>query len=93
MSMEEAMAMNVEPKTQKFLDALAAAGGPPIYTLTPDGARKVLSGAQAGPVKAPAVRYLGTIHDFVMLNGLSDTPAARSAIALANSMLRQALTK
>jgi acetyl esterase len=31
-----AHAMSVEPKTQAFLDQLAAAGGPPIYTLTPD---------------------------------------------------------
>lgn len=46
--------MNIEPNTQKFLDALAAAGGPPIYTLTPEEARKVLSKAQAGPVTAPA---------------------------------------
>ncbi len=45
----------VEPGTQKFLDALAAAGGPPIYTLSPEAARKVLSGAQSGPVaKLPA---------------------------------------
>jgi acetyl esterase len=31
-----AHAMSVEPKTQAFLDQLAAAGGPPIDTLTPD---------------------------------------------------------
>jgi len=41
----------IEPSTQKFLDALAKAGGPPIYTLSPDAARKVLAGAQAGDVK------------------------------------------
>ncbi len=46
--------MNVEPTTQEFLDMLAAAGGPPIYTLTPAGARQVLRDAQAGPVDAPA---------------------------------------
>lgn len=43
----------VEPATQKFLDALAAKGGPPIYTLSPDDARAVLSGAQAGDVVKP----------------------------------------
>jgi acetyl esterase len=43
----------LEPTTQKFVDALAAAGGPPIYTLTPEAARKVLSDAQAGPDQGP----------------------------------------
>jgi acetyl esterase len=42
---------NLEPATKKFVDGLAAAGGPPIYTLAPDAARKVLSDAQAVPVK------------------------------------------
>ena len=26
-------------------------------------------------------RYLGTIHDFIMLNPITETPAARDAIA------------
>lgn len=42
-------------------------------------------------VSTTAVRFLGTIHDFVMLNPLSATPAARGAISLANTSLRQAL--
>lgn len=41
-------------------------------------------------VDVTAVRYLGIIHDFVMLNALSETAAARSAIALANSNLQKA---
>jgi acetyl esterase len=45
---------------------------------------------QAG-VSVTAVRYLGTIHDFVMLNAIADTPAARAAIAQANNALRSAL--
>jgi acetyl esterase len=45
---------------------------------------------QAG-VEVTAVRYLGTIHDFVMLNAIATTPAARSAIGLANNKLRSAL--
>jgi len=45
---------------------------------------------QAG-VSVTAVRYLGTIHDFVMLNPISDTTEARSAIQLANMSLRNAL--
>jgi acetyl esterase len=51
----ESAAPVLEPATQKFLDSLAAAGGPPIYTLSPDAARDVLAGAQAQPVaKLPA---------------------------------------
>ncbi len=38
-----------------------------------------------------AVRYLGTIHDFMMLNAVSDTPAARSAIQLTSISLHSAL--
>lgn len=45
--------------------------------------------AQAG-VSVAAVRYLGTIHDFVMLNAITDAPAPRSAIALAIDTLRRA---
>ena len=45
--------------------------------------------AEAG-VRVTAVRYLGAIHDFVMLNALVETPAARGAIALANENLRKA---
>lgn len=45
----------LEPHTQAFIDKLTAAGGPPIYTLTPTAARKVLDGAQSGPIaKLPA---------------------------------------
>lgn len=45
----------IEPSTQKFLDFLAAAGGPPIYTLSPEDARNVLSSVQSGEVtKMPA---------------------------------------
>jgi acetyl esterase len=44
-------------------------------------------------VPVTAVRYLGTMHDFVMLDAVRDTPAARSAIALANANLQHALAK
>ncbi len=47
--------MTIDPTAQKFLNALAKAGGPPIYTMSPSAARAVLSGAQAAPVaKLPA---------------------------------------
>lgn len=42
-------------------------------------------------VRVTAVRLLGTIHDCVMLNALTDTPAVRAAIELANAKLREAL--
>jgi acetyl esterase/lipase len=46
---------------------------------------------QAG-VSATATRYLGTIHDFMMLNPISDTPAVRGAIDQASELLKKALT-
>lgn len=46
-------ALALEPAAQAFADALAAAGGPPLYTLSPDEARAVLDGAQAGSVAMP----------------------------------------
>jgi acetyl esterase len=42
-------------------------------------------------VRVTSVRYNGTIHDFVMLNALADTPAARGAIAQAIAALKGAL--
>jgi acetyl esterase len=42
-------------------------------------------------VSATSTRYSGTIHDFVMLNGLAEAPASRSAISQAAAALRAAL--
>ena len=44
-------------------------------------------------VDVTTVRYLGAVHDFVMLDALRNTPAARSAIALANYNLRKVFAK
>jgi acetyl esterase len=45
----------LEPDAQAMADAVAAAPGPPLYTLSPLDARAVLDGAQAGEVAmAPA---------------------------------------
>lgn len=44
-------------------------------------------------VRVTAVRYSGTIHDFVMLNPIADTPATRAAISQANEMLRKAFMR
>ncbi len=41
-------------------------------------------------VPVVAIRLLGTIHDCLMLNAITDTPAVRSAIALANYTLVEA---
>ena len=43
---------------------------------------------QAG-VRVTAARFQGTIHDFVMLDALAHTAAARGAIALATAWLRE----
>ena len=45
---------------------------------------------QAG-VRVTATRYGGTIHDFVMLNALAETPAAKGAVSQAAAFLRGAL--
>ena len=42
-------------------------------------------------VPVTAARYQGIIHDFVMLNALSETHAARAAIAQAIAFLKAAL--
>ncbi len=41
-------------------------------------------------VTVTATRYLGTIHDFMMLTPISDTPPVRGAIDQASDMLRKA---
>src|SRR5438445_2517780 len=40
-------------------------------------------------VRVTAVRFQGTMHDFVMLNALATSTAARGAIALATAWLRE----
>lgn len=47
----------------------------------------------AAGVKVTAARYIGTIHDFVMLNPITNTPAPRAAIKQATDALRQQLHK
>src|SRR2546425_5284981 len=43
-------------------------------------------------VRVTAVRFQGTIHDFVMLNALAQTAATRGAIALAKAWLREGVS-
>ena len=42
-------------------------------------------------VPVTTVRYDGTVHDFMLLNSLSETKATRAAIAQATAFLREAL--
>ena len=44
-------------------------------------------------VPTTTTRYLGIIHDFVMLNFISDTPAARGTIDQASHILKEVLSK
>jgi len=46
---------------------------------------------RAAGIPVTTVRYDGTVHDFMMLDPLSDTRAARAAVAQASSVLRAAL--
>ncbi|KAA8894396.1 esterase/lipase [Sphaerosporella brunnea] len=45
----------------------------------------------AAGVRTTVVRVEGTVHDFVMLNGLAQTPAARLAVQVAGLYLKKAL--
>jgi acetyl esterase/lipase len=74
-------------------NARSAKGLPPALVITAENdvlrdegeayARKLT----AAGVTVTSTRYNGTIHDFVMLNALANTPAARAAIAQANAFL------
>ena len=59
--------------------------------LCDEGEAYALKLLQAG-VAVTAVRYHGTIHDFVMLNPITNDPAPRGAIEQASQMLKQVLT-
>lgn len=47
----------------------------------------------AAGVPVTGVRHHGTIHDFVLLNDLADTPACRNAIETINSHLRMVFSR
>lgn len=57
----QAQPANLDAVTAGFVRAVEAAGGAPIYTLSPEAARAVLAGAQAGSVAKPAADIRDTI--------------------------------
>ena len=59
--------------------------------LCDEGEAYALKLLQAG-VRVTAVRYHGTIHDFVMFNAITNDPAPRGAIEQASQMLKQILS-
>ncbi len=59
--------------------------------LRDEGEAYALKLLEAG-VPVAAVRYHGTIHDFVMLNVIADDPAPRAAIEQASIMLKKVLS-
>ncbi|MFI6642718.1 alpha/beta hydrolase [Streptomyces sp. NPDC050504] len=73
------------------------AGLPPALVITAeadvlrDEGEAYANKLRAAGVPVTAVRYQGIIHDFVLLNALRETQAARSAIELAVVTLRRAL--
>ncbi|MFB4262483.1 alpha/beta hydrolase [Nonomuraea sp. GTA35] len=75
------------------------AGLPPALIITAeadvlrDEGEAYANKLRSAGVPVTAVRYLGIIHDFVMLNALRETHAADSAIELATGTLRRALAK
>jgi acetyl esterase len=44
-------------------------------------------------VKVTATRYNGTIHDFVLLNGIKDVPSTQAALDQVGNAVREALAK
>jgi acetyl esterase len=69
-------------------DALVAVDENDVLRDEGEGYARKLS--QAG-VRVTSVRYNGTIHDFALLNPITETPAVRAAIAQATAAMRSAL--
>ena len=56
--------------------------------------RGLCAASSARPAcEVTSLRYNGTIHDFVLLNAIAETPAVRSAIKIANETLRDAFAE
>jgi acetyl esterase len=72
-------------------------GLPPAYLLVGeadvlrDEGESYAAKLRAAGVPVTTVRYDGMVHDFMLLNSLSDTLACRAAVAQASAVLREAL--
>lgn len=94
------VAVRAEPTASPLRASLEQlAGLPPALVITDENdvlrdegeayAHKLMT---AG-VRVTATRYLGTIHDFMLLNPITETPAPRAAIAQAIETLRGTFTR
>jgi acetyl esterase len=74
-------------------------GLPPALVITAeadvlrDEGEAYANNLRAAGVPVTAARFQGALHDFVMLNTLADTTAARGAIALATTWLREGFSR
>jgi acetyl esterase/lipase len=77
--------------------AAQLAGLPPAFVLVDevdvlrDEGEAYAAKLRAAGVPVTTVRYDGMVHDFMMLNSLSQTLACRAAVAQATDVLRSAL--
>ncbi|WHS33905.1 alpha/beta hydrolase [Brucella sp. NM4] len=93
---ELASSANAQVPSPKDASMRNLEGMPPTLIMTAENdvardegeayARKLM---QAG-VRVSALRFLGTIHDFAVLDPLADTPAAQGAVSQAVAALKQA---
>lgn len=90
---------NLEQRTEITASPLRASleqlkGLPPTLVITAeadvlrDEGEAYATKLRKAGVSVTAARFQATLHDFVMLNALANTSAARGAIALANAWLR-----
>src|SRR5262249_11447877 len=93
---------DVEQRSDPYASPLRAregglAGLPPAFVIVDeadvlrDEGEAYAARLRAARVPVTTVRYDGAIHDFMMLNPLSNTRATRAAVAQAISILRDAL--
>ena len=72
----------VEQKTRGFLESLQQASGPPLYKLSPEQARAVLSGLQAS---IPVKKLPADIENRTILGGPNDTEVSIQIVRPPNS--------
>ena len=98
----DAYAPDIDRRSEPFASPLRAsdeqlAGLPPAFVIVDeadvlrDEGEAYAARLRGAGVAVTTVRYDGITHDFMMLNPLSETNAARAAVAQAVSVLREAL--